>query len=367
MFRMGFTALYQFSVTSIDEMDCKIYKGTQIQSKQRLMQMCFHHDNLCYTIHKRTKTDLLKGCSAATLQSQTAAPLLTPESRQFVFNILSETRVDYVQSNRDLFSVRVGLSRFRTGDAYLDSMYRFMWWNSEYKTILYDPSLQQYEPEYEAVELNSQSIQERSLHFEYDVYDPIFSYESKVTLELLPSGKMMLEKSFNPNIKASRKLCETMKLCPPKSWDVCVSMTDKRLHRNIKLKIAGSRKPWSNKLKVKNCGDRYVVQMFHSCKLGNTKSRRSEDDMSDLGIPLYRCTNGLRIHYTDTCNGWNDCLDNSDEDLCEVPDHLINDSMYKCGDSQQMLKADASRCDGKLDCFNQGKVLLTGLSMITPP
>ena len=133
-----------------------------------------------------------------------------------------------------------------------------------------------------------------------------------------------------------------------------MSVDDESLHRNIKLKIAGSRKPWSNKLKVKNCGGRYLVQKFHSCKSGNTKSTNNEDDVSELGISLYHCMNGLRIQHTHTCNGVNDCLDNSDEDLCQLTEHLSKYSKYKCGESPQIIKRKLW-CDGNQDCFYQGK------------
>ena len=121
-----FENMPEYFYEGMDELSCyedKMHEKyiSEAVSIQTLMKTCFYYDNLCYTIHQRTKSDSHHDCLSQTFETQTAAPLLTPEARQFIMNVLGSVRTDYVQNNRDLFSVRVGLSRFKTGNSFLDN------------------------------------------------------------------------------------------------------------------------------------------------------------------------------------------------------------------------------------------------------
>ena len=67
-------------------------------------------------------------------------------------------------------------------------------------------------------------------------------------------------------------------------------------------------------LPLQDCEGRFYVFTFLPCPVTITRTTQ----LSQSGLFLYTCSNGNIVHYTLTCDGKNDCNDNSDETLCII-------------------------------------------------
>lgn len=96
---------------------------------------------------------------------------------------------------------------------------------------------------------------------------------------------------------------------------------------------------------------------FHTC--GGTTALSSSKERSVSGLPFFACLNGLRVQYTLTCDGIDDCGDNSDESRCHLVNawlrehahDALNLSVWECVTSGEMV-AGKRRCDGFPDCMD---------------
>ncbi|KAK7497549.1 hypothetical protein BaRGS_00011189, partial [Batillaria attramentaria] len=107
-----------------------------------------------------------------------------------------------------------------------------------------------------------------------------------------------------------------------------------------------SRKP--DKFPVKRCSDGTFVHPFHFCE-----SDVEHATWSASNLPLLHCDNGRRVHYTLHCDGFDDCADESDEQLClQVLMPIPVRKIYRfCKDTFEYFLL-SKRCDGRQDCHD---------------
>ena len=224
-------------------------------------------------------------------------------------NILFAHRFNHLENNINAFSFSTSIKRFKSEDSYLDYLYRFMWYLPEQDMIIYDPSLYQYEPK---TELRDGQTKEGA-------YDSDFSYESSVTLDLSFSGKMRYFKTPK---------C----LNPPKySVTVCQITLNENAINLDQVYIQPQYDFITEKFPTKSCRGKYFIHPFQACD--------GSSEISEMNLPLYKCLNGLYVHYTVTCNGFDDCQDSSDEQYCYVYDEfdlLGENNLFKCENSHQV-------------------------------
>ena len=101
---------------------------------------------------------------------------------------------------------------------------------------------------------------------------------------------------------------------------------------------------------LKDCNRKYFVLNFLPCD----EKFQTVNAITESSNMMYECTNGLYVHFTFTCNGIDDCLDRSDEDLCfeshkAVEEH--KDEIFHCAIKPQIIDA-SRRCDGTHECFD---------------
>ncbi|XP_070192025.1 G-protein coupled receptor GRL101-like [Littorina saxatilis] len=103
---------------------------------------------------------------------------------------------------------------------------------------------------------------------------------------------------------------------------------------------------------TKECPDGSVVQTFHSCQWGAESEDEAGPGLSLRNLPLFQCRFGPAVHYTDVCDGHDDCMDGSDETKCHRPQFApIIVSTFICKNFQ-VVRAE-QKCDGQLDCFDE--------------
>ena len=253
--------------------------GTK-RHKMRCMANINKRENRCYTHNRRVDYECTKYGQEPSF--------MTPMSRNFIMNYLSTQRIDYFPNNEEIYSVHTSIKRVKTGDAFLDHLYRFMWWDASQRAILYDPSLLQYETFNEYIEV-SKDI----LHWSNE-FDVEFSYASLVQLILLPSGQMRFVKI--PKLKEKTVFAAF----------VCSLVVNKTLLRTAKVQVPIVDSSPNFEFPAKKCG-LYFVQMFHEC---SRTSLSVSQQYSVSGVALFRCSNGFQVHYTLTCDGQDNCKDN---------------------------------------------------------
>nr|KAG5686235.1 hypothetical protein BaRGS_012969 [Batillaria attramentaria] len=127
---------------------------------------------------------------------------------------------------------------------------------------------------------------------------------------------------------------------------VCSKINSKRmplsLRRSVKLKPPTRNQ---DRLPPKQCPDGHFVHSFQPCS--------TVGDMPHSSIfPLLHCDNGRRVHYTMTCDGFDDCGDKSDEKNCQdVRSNPLVRSSFMCT-RQTELVVQSSRCNGMPDCHD---------------
>ena len=201
-----------------------------------------------------------------------------------------------------------------------------MWaWKDE-KRIVYDPSLPLYE---------SDLYVYKDFIFKAEA---AFSYDASVTLNILQTNKMRFSKIFD--VRNSIKLSNFC-LFRNVAANNIITLSLKGTHPGkLEKKIAT----------LQDCGGKFFVQNFHFCDIEQLRS--SKLSMSDL--PLYTCSNGLQVHYSLTCDGYDNCLDNSDEVLCFVSQQALAESqqnIFRCSTKPQIVES-RMICDGNTDCYD---------------
>ncbi|KAK7466021.1 hypothetical protein BaRGS_00037422, partial [Batillaria attramentaria] len=136
--------------------------------------------------------------------------------------------------------------------------------------------------------------------------------------------------------------------------------------RNSQYAEASGRKrlrlrfPSSGKFRVpvRTCSSDHVVQPFHPCS-----TTEHLNTAPDSQIPLLPCKNGRRVHYTVTCDGFDDCGDMTDEENCKtLSSDQLGSSSYMCTDQAELVDL-SYRCNGMPDCHDgSDEVGCTGCS-----
>ncbi|KAK7466681.1 hypothetical protein BaRGS_00037213, partial [Batillaria attramentaria] len=93
------------------------------------------------------------------------------------------------------------------------------------------------------------------------------------------------------------------------------------------------------------CADDTFVHIFHICHVTGGRARSTMKSSSFLF-----CRNGQRVHYTLTCDGFDDCGDSSDEEQCQaVRSEHLRASSFQCTRQTELVER-SDRCDGVPDC-----------------
>ncbi|KAK7486680.1 hypothetical protein BaRGS_00022081, partial [Batillaria attramentaria] len=96
---------------------------------------------------------------------------------------------------------------------------------------------------------------------------------------------------------------------------------------------------------TKLCTDDTFVHTFHVCRLTGERAMSTVKSSSFLF-----CRNGRRVHYTLTCDGFDDCGDSSDEEQCQaVRSEPLLTSSFPCTRHKELVDR-SRRCDGVPDC-----------------
>ena len=237
--------------------------------------------------------------------TNTLPGLLYPSVQSFVIS-----KALLLHSN---IRIILGVERFSKHDTHLSQLYRFLWWWKSYETMLYDPSLKQYE----RLGSNDCSILYVSL-------------SGNISMRSLPCHQVFQDKitvchKYNP--------------------------TRRETFRKKKM-VLSSATVLPDKFSTKFCTGGFRVQPFHSCGHFSTDTIQ----LSSTDMLYFQCDNGLLVGYTLVCDGHDDCADNSDEKNCDsvmqwIHDSPLNGTLFFCRKSLEIIDFD-KRCDGKLDCID---------------
>ena len=216
--------------------------------------------------------------------------------------------------------VVVGLKKARLHKAELSHLYRFLWvWDFEGVLELEGPLL---------------SLQGPALNC--------------ATLRVTPGAVYL-----NP-VKCSRALLRAGYSC-----------------MKVKEGLGGSRfVPWIRETKAltypavsqplerpptKTCPDGSLVLQFTRCPFPFFEPDtigQSVDGRYNAQVRRFPCDNKYWVHYTVTCDGRDDCGDESDEQYCFLGSFRFpKDLYYMCKTTHELVLAE-NRCDGKADCYD---------------
>ena len=113
-------------------------------------------------------------------------------------------------------------------------------------------------------------------------------------------------------------------------------------------------KPMHHNIPVKKCSDGSFVPVFGHCARSFTEDVMDQP-ASQVGPKrrFFECLNERTVHYTLTCDGYDDCGDRSDEMGCILAFHLsVSEQLFGCKESAELILAEL-RCDGKADCRDE--------------
>ena len=133
-----------------------------------------------------------------------------------------------------------------------------MWWWPEYKTVLHDPSLDQYQP--------SLYIWNNTDY--YDFRENTKFMTTFITLTKLPHGRSLYQIAPMDGIKF---------VVP--TYEVCIWQTQSTLRVN-RLSLKNANVTWESKFPTNPCGGRFHVQMFQPCDIIKTPATVLSPGMS---------------------------------------------------------------------------------------
>ena len=188
-------------------------------------------------------------------------------------------------------------------------LYRFLWWWKIHKIAWFDPFFPQ---------LNKLS-QKCALII---VYSPF-------NTSVMPTYCGIYDVGGTDNVYF---IMETLRTGKPK--------------RENKLTLSPPRQK-VDKFPTATCNGSEQIHPFHPCR-----------SQFPSNIPLLRCDNGFHVHYTLTCDGYNDCGDNSDESGCESAKNRsifgtdLGSIFFVCETTFEIIYK-SLYCNGVPDCLDK--------------
>ena len=108
-----------------------------------------------------------------------------------------------------------------------------------------------------------------------------------------------------------------------------------------------------DRIPVKQCSDGSFAPVFGHCAPSLKDSVDKPDRHLDHPRRLFECSNQRTVHYTLTCDGYDDCEDGSDETGCMLAKYILSsDQFLECKETAELILAE-HRCDGKADCHDE--------------
>ena len=262
----------------------------------------------CFGIRREPMPNLMETVSSCVFWPDTpfSAAFLDPSVRDFIVEKAVLT---------GLRDVLMGVERMKTAsDTRLRHLYRFLWWWKPYKTVVYDPSLEQYGA------------------FSHDCAALHFSPSGHVSMRSLSCNEITTYKYLQVCHKYNRNHTT-------------------RTYRDTKLRVSPAT-TLPGKFSTKLCPGGFHVHPFHPCD----EFSADAGQLSSAGLPVFHCDNGAKLHYSLTCDGYDDCDDKSDEVRCDTAKHRVRDSplsgrFFVCEESLEIMVSD-KKCDGMPDCMD---------------
>ena len=157
IFFVSYTA-YDFfnlkpTISSVDESNenCEFILSSPYDPNRQ----CFYKGNLCYLFHVPDVFYTEEKCNRNDPFQYRVSPILA-EDKHFVISLRAKHRIHY--HPQESYSTLTGFRRLKTSDAYLNRLYRYVWWDPTFRIILYDPSLRQLEKDFPTIHYESVAL-----------------------------------------------------------------------------------------------------------------------------------------------------------------------------------------------------------------